>query len=84
VLPYDHILASTGADEAASHASHCHDAPGACADAPVASGLGQTLASEPLVVAPSLIAVLLLFVAPLMLGVSRRPAVPVPLRLIST
>ncbi len=83
VLPYDHIVAESGAHDTVAHASHCHDTPGACADAPVAAGFGQMLANEPLVVVPSLIVVLLLLAAPTLHGVTRRPDVPVPLRLIA-
>ncbi len=83
VLPYDHIIADVGTEDEAAHASHCHGAPGACADAPGAAGFGKILGFEPLVVVPSLIAVLLVFPVLALRGVTRRPDVPVPLRLIA-
>lgn len=83
VVPYDHILAEAGDAHEGAHASHCHEAPGECADAPVAAGFGQLMASDSLLVVPSLILVLLIFPSLALQGVSRRPDVPVPLRLIS-
>ncbi len=87
VLPYDHLfvqhLAHDGDHaEAASevHASHCHDTPGSCADAPVTAGPGQMLASGSLVPSPALLSVLLLLALPILLGVTWRPEVRPPLR----
>ncbi len=80
VLPYDHLLPATHADGAAAvHASHCHDTPSSCADAPVTSGPGQILDSAPLLIAPALLAVLLLATAPMLVGITRRPILRPPL-----
>jgi hypothetical protein len=63
VLPYDHVLPGAHIDNAASeavHASHCHVSPGTCSDVPLASGLGEFLFNEPLVLTPAMLAVVLL------------------------
>ena len=83
VLPYDHLLPTTAAaatDNQSVHAAHCHESPGSCSDAPVSSGAGQFMAAEPLIVAPALVVMLLLFTAPLLRGVTPRPEVRPPLR----
>ncbi len=82
VLPYDHLFAPAHADggaDAAVHASHCHASPGTCSDAPLASGLGQFLFSEPLVVAPAMLTLVLLAVGVTLHGVYRRPETPPPM-----
>ncbi len=82
VLPYDHILPTAQADnDSAMHAAHCHDSPGSCSDAPVSAGAGQFLASEPLLVAPALVVMLMLVTAPLLRGIARRPEVRPPMAL---
>ena len=80
VLPYDHLLTAAHADEgAAVHASHCHDTPSSCADAPVTAGPGQMLDSAPLLVIPAMVFVLLIAATPMLTGISRRPALRPPL-----
>ena len=80
VLPYDHLLAAGHEDDgAAVHASHCHDTPASCADAPVTSGPGQILDSAPLLVAPAMLSVLLLATVPMLVGITRRPILRPPL-----
>jgi hypothetical protein len=79
VLPYDHIFGGSPETSAESHARHCHGAPASCSDAPVASGPGQFLTSEPLAVAPASFVVLLLAVAPVLIGLTWRPALRPPL-----
>ncbi len=84
VLPYDHLMvhethASTP-DEAV-HASHCHISPGTCTDAPVTSGPGQMLLAEPLLVAPAMLAVLLIATIALRPGITHRPELRPPLPL---
>jgi hypothetical protein len=85
VFAYDHVLPhDTHADErAAVHASHCHDGPGSCADAPVTSGPGQMLDAAPLVVAPAMLSILLLAITPILIGVTRRPYLRPPLPLVA-
>ena len=76
ILPYDHIFASAHVDSdahEAAHVSHCHVSPGTCSDAPVASGLGQFLLSEPLVIVPAMLAIVLLSSAAILRPVYRRP-----------
>lgn len=86
VFAYDHLVPrSMHADElAAVHASHCHDGPGSCADAPVTSGPGQMIDAAPLVVAPAMLSILLLTIAPILVGVTRRPYLRPPLTLVAT
>lgn len=80
VLPYDHLLTAAHADQPASvHASHCHDTPSSCADAPLTSGPGQLLDSAPLIVVPAMMAVLLVVSTLTLTGVTRRPALRPPL-----
>jgi hypothetical protein len=80
VLPYDHLLTAAHTDDAASvHASHCHDTPSSCADAPVTSGPGQLIDASPLVVVPALMSVLLVASTLALTGISRRPALRPPL-----
>ena len=85
VFAYDHLLPrGTHADErAAVHASHCHDGPGSCADAPVTSGPGQMLDAAPLVGAPPMLSILLLAITPVLIGVTRRPYLRPPLPLVA-
>lgn len=82
VVPYDHLLPglhhdATVAQEAA-HETHCHLTPGSCADAPISAGPGQFIFSEPLILAPALLAVLLFFSLPAMTGIAPRPEVRPP------
>jgi hypothetical protein len=78
VVPYDHMLPEqVGA--AMSHAEHCHESPAACADAPVTSGPGQMIDSAPLLAEPGMLAVLLLTATPLLVGLTRRPALRPPM-----
>jgi hypothetical protein len=83
VVPYDHLLGDTHAagEEQAVHASHCHISPGTCSDAPVSSGPGQLLMSAPLVVTPTMLAVLVTAAATVLVGVSFRPEIRPPLLL---
>jgi hypothetical protein len=75
IVPYDHILAGGHGDTHASvHAAHCHDStPGDCADAPVASGPGQFIAGDPMLILPVMLSVLLVLSLPLLRGISRAP-----------
>jgi hypothetical protein len=80
VVPYDHLIAAPHDDDgAAVHASHCHDTPASCADAPVTSGPGQILDAGPLLVLPAMASVLLIAVSPVLRGISRRPMLRPPL-----
>jgi hypothetical protein len=81
VIPYDHILPGAAHENSSSvHAAHCHDSPAGCADASVTSGPGQMIDSAPLLGEPAMLSVLLLVLAPVLVGVSRRPALRPPLR----
>lgn len=90
VFPYDHLFMHEGAhhvsaaapdsEASAIHASHCHDTPGSCADAPLAAGPGQFLASGPLMPVPALLSVLLVLATPLLAGTTLRPEIRPPLR----
>ncbi len=82
VFPYDHVLPQPAQsdDHAAVHASHCHDQPGTCADAPVSSGPGQLMSSQPLLTQPALLMVLLLFSLPVLAGLTRLPELRPPMR----
>ncbi len=83
VVPYDHLLPGLHQDETAAaeavHASHCHISPGTCADAPLAAGPGQLLFTEPLIIAPAMLAILLTFVVPALTGITTRPETRPPL-----
>ncbi len=82
VVPCDHLfLHESIADEAhnAVHEAHCHLTPGSCADAPLPAGPGQLLFSEPLVVMPLMIELLIVILLPAWAGISREPDVPPPL-----
>ncbi len=80
VVPYDHLVAAAHDDgQAAVHASHCHESPSSCADAPVASGPGQILDAGPLVIVPAMISVLIVLVSPALYGITRRPILRPPL-----
>lgn len=84
ILPYDHLFTNVdahhGSQAAEVHASHCHDTPGSCADAPVTAGPGQMLASGPLMPLPALLSVLLVLATPLLAGTTLRPEIRPPLR----
>jgi hypothetical protein len=84
VFPYDHLLPGQllfGASEAeeSMHASHCHVSPATCSDAPITSGPGQLLFGTPMVVVPSMLAVLLMLTIPALAGITRRPEIRPPL-----
>lgn len=83
VVPYDHLLPGITHDDgpaaSAVHATHCHISPGSCADAPLAAGPGHFIFSEPLVIAPAMLAVLLIFAAPALAGVTHKPDTRPPL-----
>jgi hypothetical protein len=86
VLPYDHLLPEHHGHAAASavvadervHASHCHATPASCADAPIAAGPGQFLTSEPLIIVPVTVAVLLIAAVLPWRSVTRRPGLRPP------
>jgi hypothetical protein len=76
VVPYDHLLPGGHVDTPAAealHAQHCHGAPASCADAPIAAGPGQLIFSDPLVIAPAVLAVLIALTIPALSGISIRP-----------
>lgn len=80
VLPYDHLVPGAvhaGTEE--THAAHCHTAPGSCSDAPVSSGAGQFLLSDPLVAIPSLTTLAILLAIPILAGTSTRPTLRPPM-----
>ena len=81
VAPVDHIFMPHAESEAHEevHTAHCHNSPGSCSDLPLVSGPGQFLSTDPLIVTPALVAMLLLFVAPIMRGITHRPEIPPPL-----
>ena len=82
VLPYDHLLTDAfhAAEHGAVHASHCHDTPASCADAPLTSGPGQLFDAAPLVVIPAALVLVLLAAINLpLLGITRPPDVRPPL-----
>jgi len=87
VFPYDHVLGDPAhaAEHARVHGSHCHDTPASCADAPVAAGPNQFLESQPLLLIPPMLA---LMVSALRMrrphGQSRRPDLPPPLAAVCT
>ena len=81
VLPYDHLLPGLHIEDKADeaiHASHCHVAPGSCSDAPLASGFGEFVFNEPLVVIPAMLAVALFAAAQVLRGTTPRPEVRPP------
>ncbi len=82
VVPYDHLFAHDAhapGDGDAVHVSHCHINPGTCSDAPVTAGPGQLLMSEPLVLVPAMLAVLIAATIAVLVGISSRPETPPPL-----
>lgn len=85
VLPYDHLApralhAGEEREHAeAVHASHCHTSPGTCSDAPVGSGLGQFLFSEPLLALPATLALIVALALPALRGIVLRPDIRPPL-----
>jgi len=81
VLPYDHLLPGVHIDDQADeavHASHCHVAPGSCSDVPLASGLGEFVFNEPLVMIPAMLAVALFAAVQVLRGTAPRPEVRPP------
>ena len=84
VVPYDHLFphdAPAAAETDSVHVSHCHVSPGTCSDAPVTAGPGQLLLSEPLVLAPAMLVVLIATAATVLIGISFRPETRPPLLL---
>jgi hypothetical protein len=82
VVPYDHLFghdAHASAAEEAIHVSHCHVSPGTCSDAPITSGPGQLLLSDPLILAPAMLAVLIATATTVLIGISFRPETRPPL-----
>jgi hypothetical protein len=80
VLPYDHLFfsdAHAGGDESV-HVAHCHASPGSCSDVPMTSGPGQLLLSDPLILAPAMLALLLIVAEPVLRGITRRPELRPP------
>lgn len=76
VVPYDHLFgpdAHGAAAESAVHVSHCHVSPGTCSDAPITAGPGQFILSEPLVLAPAMLAVLIAATVTVLVGIALRP-----------
>ncbi|HYM15651.1 MAG TPA: hypothetical protein VEZ14_08835 [Dehalococcoidia bacterium] len=76
VIPYDHLLPGAhneGVTAEATHEQHCHASPASCADAPVAAGLGQFIFSDPLVIAPAMLVVLIALAIAALRGISPRP-----------
>ncbi len=87
VLPYDHLLPGAHLDDAGGesvHASHCHLSPGTCSDAPLPSGLGEFLFSEPLVLSPAMLAVVLLSASVVLRGFVPRPELRPPMHSAAT
>jgi hypothetical protein len=86
VVPYDHMLEIAPHGHETVHASHCHDTPASCADAPVTAGPGQLLTAEPLLPAPALALTLLLVTSSILYGVVYRPDTrpPMPLARVPT
>ena len=83
VLPYEHLLPGAhddGPGAESIHAAHCHIAPGSCSDVPLASGAGQFLVTEPLVVVPAMLTVLIALTMPAMRGITLRPDTRPPRR----
>lgn len=80
VVPFDHLFAVDEIEEAAAHAAHCHESPASCADAPVTAGPGQMIDAAPLLVEPTMVAILLVASVSVLVGLTRRPALPPPLR----
>ena len=76
---FDGLASMVAARKLYPGAAHCHTDAGSCSDAPVGSGGGQFLTSEPLLTQPVLLSVLILLTAPLLVGISRRPLVRPPL-----
>jgi hypothetical protein len=80
VFPYDHLLphADAAGDDSEVHVAHCHVSPGTCSDLPLASGPGQFLATEPLVVVPAMLALVLFVAVPSLTGISPSPELRPP------
>lgn len=83
VVPYDHLFVEARAGHEGSHSDHCHGTPGQCADAPIPSGPGQVLTSEPLIAMPAMLSLLMLVMTPALTGITRRPELRPPLRMSS-
>ncbi|MEX2227495.1 MAG: hypothetical protein WEB52_13715 [Dehalococcoidia bacterium] len=83
VVPYDHLLVPANAGHEDVHATHCHGAPGECADAPIPAGPGQMFGSVPLIAVPAMLSLLLLIAVVPLVGTTRRPELRPPLRVAS-
>ncbi len=84
VVPYDHLFSSdahSSSEQDEVHVSHCHVSPGTCSDAPLTAGAGQLLLTDPLVMAPAMLAVLLIVLNLPLIGLSVRPEIRPPLLL---
>lgn len=82
VVPYDHLAAGAHAEEHQDlHGLHCHTTPASCADTPIASGPGQFMTFEPLLVIPALMATLLIVALAVPRGVGHRPRLRPPMAL---
>ena len=82
IVPYDHLFVRNAHAADISepvHASHCHVSPGTCSDAPITAGPGQLILSEPLVLAPAMLTVLVAATATVLVGIASRPETPPPL-----
>ncbi len=83
VLPYDHLFLpdAHAAAEDSVHVAHCHVSPGNCSDVPMTSGPGQLLLSDPLILAPAMLALLVVVAEPVLRGITRRPEPRPPMAL---
>jgi hypothetical protein len=85
IFPYEHVLAVGHADGYdLVHAIHCHDStPGDCAEAPVGSGPGQFISTDPLIVVPVMLAVIVIVATPVWTGINSRPLTRPPSTLLA-
>lgn len=83
IVPYDHLVVEARAGHEGSHSDHCHGTPGQCADAPIPSGPGQVLTSEPLIAMPAMLSLLVLVLTRALTGITRQPELRPPLRMSS-
>jgi hypothetical protein len=66
VFPYDHLFAEHGAISEAdevTHSMHCHLTPGSCAEAPISTGPGQLIFSDPLLQTATAMLLVVVYVA---------------------
>lgn len=79
--PLDHIF-FPHADALAHqnvHTAHCHSSPGSCSDLPLVAGPAQFILNQPLIVVPSLLAVLLVTSTLVLRGLSFKPEIRPPM-----